>query len=413
MQIEMNETEYCKVDVHYEADIEAVLAKRSEVVGKFKDATVPGFRQGHASPEVLKIYFRKEIDDALKRELANEAAQNTVYEKKIKPFGHPQFKAVNLEGNKFSCDFSLHVQPDFELKQYKEFEIPKPVEKISAPELAQRILQDLRVRYGETTQYGENDFVQIGDNVVIDYNGTVDDQPVDRLTASGELVQVGKTPIPGFDDNLLGMKAGEERVFVLNMPDSVADSLAGKAVHFKVKLVLGSKIQPAPLDDSLAKKVGFEDFQTMMNHASTTASSRVQETTKNEIMDQITRRLVSGHDFKIPHWISSAEAQMVAKNNGENWEVLSDTQKEKYLEHADNSIKLSLILSKVRDTEPEAQLTDEEVFKVAKENISKFSNNPDEVFEGIFKNGHLPLLFNRIRDEHTIAFIQKYCTIVE
>jgi len=413
MNITMEEIEYCKVDVHYESDIETIISKRSEVVAKFKDVAVPGFRLGHASPEVLKIYFRKEIDEALQKELANDAVQNTIFEKGIKPFGYPQFKSIHLEGNKFNCDFTLHVQPAFELQQYKDFEIPKPAEKMNAVELAQKILQDLRVRYGETTPYGENDFVQIGDNVVINYNGTVDEQPVDRLTASGELVQVGKTPIPGFDDNLLGMKTGEERVFSLVMPAEVTDSLAGKNVTFNVKLILGSKVQPAPLDDSLAKKVGFESFEIMMNHASSTASNRVQETTRNQIMDQVSKRLITNHEFKIPHWISSAEAQMSAKNNGENWEVLSDVQKERYLEHADNSIKLSLVLAKIRDVEPEAQLSDEEVFKIAKENISKFSDKPEEVFEGMFKNGHLPILFNRIRDENTLGFIQKHCTIIE
>jgi FKBP-type peptidyl-prolyl cis-trans isomerase (trigger factor) len=104
---------------------------------------------------------------------------------------------------------------------------------------------------------------------------------------------------------------------------------------------------------------------------------------------------------------------MNAKNNGENWEVIPDSQKEKYLEAADNSIKLSLILNKIRDNEPDAQLTDEEVFKAAKENITKFSNEPDKVLEDVVKNGHLPILLNRIRDEYTLSFIEKNCKIVE
>lgn len=413
MQIEVNEVEYCKINVHYEADIDAVVAKRNEVVDKFKDATVPGFRPGHASSEVLKIYFKKEIDNVLQKELANDAVQNTVYEKKIKPFGQPSFSSLRLEGNKFDCDFSLHTQPTFELKEYKGFEIPKPPEKMSASELAQRMLQDLRVRYGNTTPYGENDFIQMGDNVVIEYNSTVDEQPVERLSASSELVQVGKTPIPGFDENILGMKSGEERSFELKMPEGIPDTLAGKTVKFNVKVILGSKVQPSALDDDLAKKVGFETFQLMMDHASATASSRVQELAKNNITDQISRRLVANHDFKVPSWITTAEAQMNAKNNGENWEVIADSQKERYVEQAENSIKLSLILSKIRDNEPDAQLSDEEVFKIAKENVSKFSDKPDEVFENIFRNGHLPVLFNRIRDEHTLDFIQKNCKIIE
>ena len=413
MEIVVSEIEYCKVNIHYEADPETVAAKRGEVLDKFKGAVVPGFRKNHASPEALKIYFKKEINDALKKELANDAVQNVMHEKNIKPFGYPSFQSLVLDGSKFSCDFMLHTQPEFDLKEYKDFEIPKFSKQMTSDELAQKILQDLRVRYGNTTPYSENDFIQNGDNVVIDYSGSVDGNLIERLNAKGELIIIGKTPIPGFDDNLLGLKIGDEKSFSIKMPEDISDSLANKSIDFQVKIILGSKVEPAALDDNLAKKIGFPDFQAMLNQANGTASNRIKELERNHVLDQISRRLVSTHEFKIPSWISSSEAQINAKNNGENWEVLSDVQKEKYVEHAENSIKLSLILNKVRDNEPDAQLSDEEVFKSARENIMKFSEKPDEVLENVVKNGHLPILFNRIKDEHTLSFIEKNCKIVE
>lgn len=92
---------------------------------------------------------------------------------------------------------------------------------------------------------------------------------------------------------------------------------------------------------------------------------------------------------------------------------MEDAKKEKYVDYAEKSVKLSLILSRIRDEEPSCQLTDEEVLSIAKSNISKFDANPEKVLEGIYKNGHLPLLASRIKDEHTLEFIKNNCNITE
>lgn len=413
MTIEINEIEYCKLAVHYEAEPDNVSKKMGEIINKFKSYRVPGFRTGKATTDIIKVVFKKQIADTLKQELADEAVQNVIFEKNIKPFGNPSFTFAELDGNKFSCDFSLLKQPDFELSQYKSFEIPKPPNTVTVEEFSQRIIQDLRVKNGETTAYGENDFIQLGDHVIINYHATVDNQPIERLTATGEVVKVGQTPIPTFDDNLLGMKIGEEREFFIKIPENSKDPLSGKDVKFYVSITMGSKVIPAPLNDDLAKKIGLDSFDLLMQRVSTTSSDRIKELDKAHIMDQISRRLVDNHEFKVPEWLSLAEAKMNAKNAGEAWEGVPDEQKEKYISYAANSIKLSLILGKVRDAEPDAQLTDEEVFDTAKQNVAKFSAEPQKVLENLFSNGQLFILFNRIRDEHTLSFIEKNSTIVE
>lgn len=421
---EIVEVEYCKLNIHYETDPEVLLSKKEELITRFKNYNISGFRPGKANRDVVKMHFKKEIEQELKRELAEAAYADVITEKNIKPFGKPIFSAVNLENaliivpgapdQRFSCNFSLFKQPDFDLAQYKEFEIPKFSPQISAEELAQKIIQDIRVRYGDTVSYTENDFVQETDSVIIDCQGFLGEEELPELNVKGEMLTIGKTQVPNFDENILGMKQGEYKEFNVNVPEDFTNvKVAGKSVTFKVNVIIGSKTIPAALDDNLAKKLSLESFEKLTEQCGSMATTRVKELEEAHNFEQIARRLVSSHDFKIPAWISTAEAQMNIRNNGYDWNKMTDQEKEPVIKSSEDGVKLSLVLAKVRDQEPEAQLTDEEAFNIAQENILKHTQNSKEVFENIIKNNSLPLVLARVRDDATMEFIKKTCTFVE
>lgn len=421
----VNEIEYCKIQVHYEADADTICSKKNEVVSKFKGKKVPGYRQDKVPLEAIKQHFRKEINEQLKQSLAEEAVYSTISEKNIKPFGRPMFSNVSLEISKlislngeqalptFSCEFELFTQPEFELKDYKAFDLPKIHSPMSIEELSQKMLQDLRTRHGETVPYGADDFVQMGDTVIVDFKTIMDGNIIDELTGEGQLLNIGRINIPEFSESLLGMKAEEVREFDINMPADYKPEYAGKTLRFEVKLSTGSKTNLAPLNDDLAAKIGIQNYGILMDNIHSTAAARIQELEKNYAMDQIVKRLIANHDFKVPAWIALSEAQINAKSSNQDWDKISDEEKDKLITMAENSIKLSLILQKIRENEPEAQLTDEEVFQIAKENLSKHSQEPEKIMSELFKNGQISVFFNRIKDENTINFIEKTSKFVE
>jgi trigger factor len=413
MNITCNETEYCKILVQVEADQNEINEKRNEVITKFKSYKVPGFRKNKATPEAIKVHFKKEIQNALTQELADVAVQHTLFEKDIKPFGRPQFTQVKLDNNKFSCEFSLHKQPSFELKAYKDFEIPKPAVGISADELGAKMLQELRDRNGITTAYGEDDVVQMGDNVIIDYQAFKDGVAIEDFKNAGELVSVGKIDIPGFSENILGMKAGETREFELLFDAKVKPQYNNQILKFEVKLHMGSKVAPAGLDDDLAKAVGLDTLNVLMENVNTMAGNRVKELEKAQVVDQIAKRLVENHDFVVPTWISIAEAQINCKNNSKDWNTISDGEKDMFITSAENNIKLSLVLEKVREVELDAQLGQEELLKIAQANLQQHTKEPQKVFEQLYNNGQLGLFLNRIKDEYTLDFLSKNCKVIE
>ena len=140
MLIDVTELEPCKLSVHYEAEADEILNKRGEVIKYFKKAPVPGFRPGKASVEAIKLHYRTQIDESLKRALAEDAYHNTLFEKKIKPHGPPRIHSALLSDGKFTCDFELHTKPEVVLGAYKNIEVPKPHESVTDVELAEKRL---------------------------------------------------------------------------------------------------------------------------------------------------------------------------------------------------------------------------------------------------------------------------------
>lgn len=415
MEIEVRETEPCKLSIRYTAHAGEILDKRGEIISHFKKAPVPGFRPGKVPVDAIKMHYRSQIEEALKRALAEDAYHNTLFEKKIKPHGAPRFNALLLADGKFTCDFELFTKPDFDLKSHQGLQVPKPHEADSLLELTEKMMQELRIRYGEAAPYSDADFVQMGDHVIIDYEGSIDGEPVPHLSATGEMLTVGKTNLNNFDDNILGMSMGEVREFDVEVPEGSLPSLSGKKVNLKVTLNMGSKNVPCPLDDTLAGKLGKKDLSEVRTLVTGSATATIQNRVKSQINESVARQLVDMHTIAVPNWMALSEAQYLAHNSQLDWATLSDSDKEVYLKMAEGNVKLSLILDRVRDTHPEAQLTDQEVFEIIKQNLSKTQvQQPiDQVIEQMNKSGYLQILFSRIRDEHAMDFVTKSVQIVE
>lgn len=421
MNINVEEVEYCKIKVLFEADPKQVEEKRAEVFGHFRKAAIPGFRQGKAPDNVVLYHFNSRIEDATKQELAQAAFLATIGEKNYRPFGQPLFLSSELAGTQFSCEFFMHKLPDVELKTYKGFNLPKsPLP--SSVEMAEKTLQELRVRNGEALPFEENDFLQEKDQAIINYKGFVGDSQEPSLVKEASLIVVGNSPIQGFDDNILGMKVGEIRTFELTTPDNFdPQELAGKTVRMEVELMMGSKITPAALDDALAKKLGLETVQDLINMTQGAASSRTDELDKKYLSEQISIRLLENHTLDIPDWLATYEAKVFAKQVGFEWDDISDEHKEGFLAKANKNIKLAIILDKIRENEPEAQMTDEEVIDIIYRNLPLFKKDiPNlkgkedmEVIKNIQESGLMPALLAQVKNDFTIDFIIKNSTIIE
>lgn len=416
MEIQITELEPCKLKVDYETGAEDILNKRAEVLEHFKKAPCPGSRPGRASLQAIKIHYKDQINESLKRALCEDAFHNTVFEKKLRPHGPPRMNSALLLDGKFSCEFEMFTKPDFEVAPFKDVQVVKPHSKTSIEILTEQILQECRERFGVQNPFTEDDFVQEGDHVIVDFEGFVDGEKVDTLCAQGQMIAVGKGNLKEFDLALIGMKIGETREFNLEAPGESLPSLTGKTIKFKALLTMGSKIVPCALDDELAKKAGMESFEDLRNFCQGRAQKKFQQDEKNALNEAVCSKVAADNSgFEIPPWLILSEARYLAHRSEMDWDKMENADKEKFMIMAEKHARLSLILDKVREDEPEAQLSDQEVFDMIKQNLLKSAskNNPEDVMKELIRTGQYQILASRIKDEYCLDFLVKSMKLIE
>lgn len=415
MEISVEELDYCKLYVKCQSSKDELQAKTAEVLEAFKKAPVPGNRKNKASLSAIKFHYRNQINESVKRAMAESCFHETLFEKAIKPLGMPEFKSMTLGQDAFTCEFMLNKKPEFELSKYKDLEVPEAQVEHTAESIAQRLIEELRVKCGSSTAFSATDVVELGDNVILDYECFDGDVKVETVAAKGELVGVGKTQLVGFDDNLVGMKAGETKSFEFYMPDDGRSIISGKTVKFVVSLVSGSKLAPAALDDELAKRLNLENVQQLLDQANAVGSKQLQDLKNSKKVEQITAQLLDFNKFEVPQWLSLQEAKYLTSANNINWDSLSEDDKAPYMSMGEKNVKLALILEKIREEEPECQLTDEEVLAMIRKNLSSMTleKSVEDTLVELNKNGYLQVVANRARDEHTLTFVISKAKILE
>jgi trigger factor len=405
MKIETQELEYCKVKVFYEADQEAVKAKVAEAITELRKLPIPGFRPGKAPDHAIKARAKRQIKDWVAKEMSAQAYDEVIYETKMKPIGYPQFGNVKIDDKDFSCEMTIMKKPEFELVNYKGMEVPRPHMDRDVDAQIEATLHDLRTKFGDVEPYKDGDFVEDGDQITMDINGSIDGEPFEGSVREGQLYVVGQKVWPEFDDNLLGMTPGEEREFDLVMPADAPAGIAGKTAHFKVAVHMGTKRVPCPLDDDLAKKVGLETFAEVREKIRIIVNDRIKNNENYLVRQQVANRLVSEHEFEVPSWLSLIEAQTLAAQEGIDWKKLSDENREVYIKKAEKNVRLSLILDSIRDKEPEAMLNENEALQALKTQIAARGVDAEKFVVENRKAGRLIGIVAAMKDEFALQWV--------
>jgi len=419
------EVEYCKLLVNYVAEPKVIEEKRNEVLKQLRNMPVSGFRKGKAPDEVLLSIYRKQVDNFVIKELVAHAYDDILFETGITPIGYPNTSDIQFIGNAFSCRMLFLRKPDFELKQYKDLEIPKPHIQKTEVELAEELLHQIRKQYADVNPYGEKDFVQTGDKITMSYELRADG--MEPIANDGEIYVVGSNKLTNdFDDNLLGMVPDEEREFDVMMNSFAMNTLLLKEhvhdencehklirTHVKVKLYMGMKSVPCSDNEELAKKANYESYQKLREAVAGAATSRIEQNRSFMTANQIKMRLVELHDFDVPSWLMLMEAQNIAMQEGIKWDDITDEIRESYIKRSKERVKLSCIFDSIRKAEPEAQMSDEEVKNYLTRLFTMQGQDAQKVFVEAERSGRLLGMVAAVRDEVTTQWLVKNSKIVE
>lgn len=221
-----------------------------------KNLRVPGFRKGHVSRVIFNQYYGEEAlyEEALNMVLPNAYAV-AIKEAGISAVGQPQVVPDSMEkGKDWTMKATVTVEPEVKLGDYKGIEVPKQNTRVYAKDVDAQLDAE-REKNAELVL--KKSAAAKGDTVTIDYKGTVDDKAFDGGSADDYALELGSnTFIPGFEDQLIGHKAGDEVDVVVTFPEDYgAKDLAGKEAHFATKIHEVKSKQLPKLDDEFAKDV--------------------------------------------------------------------------------------------------------------------------------------------------------------
>ena len=227
-----------------------------------KDIKIDGFRKGAAPKEV---YLKKYGIESLYNEAINEAI-NVAYKElldnnKLVPVVEPQVNVTGISDGSVIFKFTIITKPDVKLSSYKNLGVKKDSVKVSKEELNTEI-ENLRNQLAEVV-VKENGEATEGDTVVIDFEGIVDGKKLEGGTGENYPLEIGShTFIPGFEEGIVGHKAGEELELNLKFPENYVEDLKNKDVTFKVTIhEIKTRVLPE-INDDFYKDLGLENVKT-------------------------------------------------------------------------------------------------------------------------------------------------------
>ena len=261
--------------------------------------SIPGFRKGKAPRAVIEGMYGPEVfyQDAMD-ELAPAAYEFGLKESGLKTVGAPSISDVNITDDRaVSYTFSVSVYPEVTLGQYKGIEALKPSADVTDEDVDAE-LNATRKRNARMIDIDDRP-ARMGDTADIDFDGYLNGERFDGGKAEGHKLELGSNSfVPGFEDQVVGMKVGEEKDINITFPEDYVPELAGKDVVFKVKLNSLTMPELPELDDEFAKDVS--EFDTLDEYKASirenltkTRAERAEAAFKDAVMFQAAENITA------------------------------------------------------------------------------------------------------------------------
>ena len=240
--------------------------------------SVPGFRKGKAPRMVVEGMYGASVfyEDAIE-EISPKAFSLGVEENELKVVGRPNITAADVSDDKaLTLAFESALYPEVELGLYKGIEAPREEINITDAQVDEYIDE---IRKRNARKLSVDRAAKLGDTVTLDYDGYLDGTRFDGGKAEGADLELGSGQfVPGFEEQLVGMKIGDEKDIDITFPEDYHEGLAGKAVVFKVKIHEITELELPAADDEFAKDVS--EFETLVEYRKAILEQLVDSRTK-------------------------------------------------------------------------------------------------------------------------------------
>ena len=361
-----------------------------------KKAKIDGFRPGHAPKEVfLKKYGKESLYMDAADAVLNDAYEQMLNENKdVELVAQPEIALKSIDEKGVTFNFTLTTRPEVKLKKYKGLKVKKESAKVTKEEINHAI-DEMRSRYAETMNK-ENETVEDGDTAVIDFEGFKDGVAFDGGKGENYSLKIGSgTFIPGFEEQLVGMKKGDEKEIKVTFPkDYHAEDLKGKEVTFKVKVNdVKTTVIPELGEEFYAdlELEGVNSKETLEATVKDMIKTRKEANVENKFIDDLIEAAIKQIEVDVPHVMIHDEIDRMLRQYEENLRMQGLTLEQFYQftnsdeqalrdqmhEEAEKRVLSRFMLEEVAKAE-KIDITDKEAEEEAQKLAEKYQMEKDE-----------------------------------
>lgn len=368
-------------------------AVKSELVNVAKKARIDGFRKGKVPMTVIAQRYGASVRQDVLGELMSRNFVDAIIKEKINPAGAPNYVPGEYKlGEDFTYAVEFEVYPEVELQGLEAIEVEKPVVEVTDEDV-DAMLDTLRKQ--QATWKDSDAAVIAEDRVTIDFTGSVDGEVFEGGKASDFVLAMGQgRMIPGFEEGLVGHKAGEEFTIEVTFPEDYhAENLKGKAAKFEIVLKKVEERELPEFTEEFIKRFGVEDGSVagLRTEVRKNMDRELKGAVRNRIKSQAIDGLVNANNIDVPAALIDSEIDVLrrqaAQRFGGNEKQALELPRELFEEQAKRRVVVGLLLGEViRTHELKA---DEERVKGLIEEMASAYEDPTEVIEFYGKNKEL------------------------
>ena len=377
-------------------------AKLEELKGQ---ANIKGFRPGKVPLAHIKKMFGRSAMSEVMTDAINASVSETLDGRKERAAAQPKVDlpddqaVINnvLDGNAdLAFEVEYEVLPPVTLMNLDGIKLTKPVIDISEDEITAEVNRVFAQNRGYTDK-GDAGVVETGDRLGLSFVGKIDGEAFDGGTSDHAHLTVGTGEfIPGFEEQLVGMKKGETREIEVTFPaDYQSAELAGKTAKFEVNVLHVDGPNTGVLDDEFAKRLGVENLEAMRGAVKTQMEAALASMSRQHMKRQILDALDEGHKFDVPAQLVDAEFATIwqrveheVQSHGRSFEdegTTEDAAREQYKSIAERRVRLGLVVAEIGN-QNEVNVTEEEHQQALIAEVRRFPGQEQQVYDYYRKN---------------------------
>ena len=370
-----------------EAEMEVELQSLS---GKVK---MPGFRPGKVPMDLMKKKYGRDVLGDVVQNSINKATKEVIDQNKLRPAMQPDIKIVSFdEGTDLAFDIAIDVMPEVPAVDYASMTVDELTFEVPEAEVNESLE---RLAKSRRHPHKKDGAAALGDVVKIDFLGKREGVPFAGGEGKGFQLELGSNQfIPGFEEQLVGLSAGDSKTIEVKFPDQYHSAeLAGQPASFDVTVHEVAYLHTPEVNDKLAEGLGFENLQALKNAVSGQLGSEFQRAARAKAKKQLFDLLDKKVKLELPEKMQKAEFDSIWKQVEEAKKAgdpeLKDKSeaelKKEYEAIAARRVKLGILLSEIGRTN-NLQITREELSAAVMEQARMYPGQEDKVFEFYRKN---------------------------